>query len=201
MRPVPIAPLTVAVHVVREGRSVELVEASLTPDDGKEVMRARALRIRTEPGVAPRVAADPPTPDFTTAQDDGSFRFPWDIGYHTAMECRFSSGTFLERGPAACWLRMKVALVAGEKIAPLDRVLVAADSGNGVSNALDMAAHVFINPDLTVHLHRHPTGEWVCIDSATTVEADGIGLADTVLHDQDGPIGRSAQSLFIAGRD
>jgi hypothetical protein len=28
----------------------------------------------------------------------------------------------------------------------------------------------------------------------------GIGLADTVLHDEAGPIGRGAQSLYVAPR-
>jgi hypothetical protein len=34
----------------------------------------------------------------------------------------------------------------------------------------------------------------------TSVEPDGIGLADTGLHDELGRIGRSAQSLFVAPR-
>src|ERR1044072_7569002 len=45
LRPVPIAPLTVTVEVVRPGRSVELVEASLADERG-EVIRARAWRLR-----------------------------------------------------------------------------------------------------------------------------------------------------------
>ena len=53
------------------------------------------------------------------------------------MENRFAAGGFREPGPAAVWLRMRQPLVAGEPIAPLARVLVAADSGNGVSAALD----------------------------------------------------------------
>src|SRR5262245_51219338 len=54
-RPVPLRPATVSTQVLRAGRSVELVEASLVPDGGEEVMRATALRIRTAPGSAPAV--------------------------------------------------------------------------------------------------------------------------------------------------
>jgi acyl-CoA thioesterase len=77
-------------------------------------------------------------------------------------------------------------------------VLIAADSGNGVSSALDYRQWIFINPDLTVYLHRSPEGEWVCLDAETTVTARGVGLAASTLHDRRGPIGRGMQSLFIA---
>ena len=91
-------------------------------------------------------------------------------------------------------------MVAGQDISPLQRVLVVADSGNGVSATLDWRRFLFINVDLTVHLHRHPQGEWVCLDAVTLPEGDGIGLADTALLDERGPIGRAAQTLLIAER-
>jgi Acyl-CoA thioesterase C-terminal domain len=100
---------------------------------------------------------------------------------------------------ATCWLRMRVPLVDGEEPGPLTRVLVAADSGNGISNVLDWNKHLFVNADLTVSLYRYPHDEWVCLDSRTSVE-DGIGLTDTALHDEHGPIGRATQSLLVAAR-
>jgi hypothetical protein len=201
LRPVPIRPLAVTTAVLRSGRGTELVEAALTPEGADApVMLARALRIRTldEPGPAvaegPQVAApaELPTAPF--------YPVPWETGYHTAMEMRFAEGAFLAAGPADCWMRMRVPLVAGDEPRPLDRVLVAADSGNGISNVLDFSTHVFVNADLSVHLHRHPVGEWVCVAARTSVDAAGIGLADARLHDEKGPVGRSAQSLFIAPR-
>ncbi len=200
LRPVPLRPLTVTTRVLKEGRSLELVEASLTPDGGDAVMRARAVRIRTAPGVAPEVSPPATVAGPETARTEPFLPVPWETGYHTAMEFRFTAGSYLSRGPATCWMRMRVPLVAGEKITPLDRVLTAADSVNGVSNVLDFGSHVFINPDLTVHLHHHPTGEWVCLDARTTIAPDGLGIADATLHDTTGPIGRSMQSLFVDAR-
>ena len=95
---------------------------------------------------------------------------------------------------------MRLPLVEGEEPTPLQRVLVAADSGNGVSATLDWSAYLFINVDLTVHLHRLPAGEWVCLDAVTTPEPTGIGLADTALHDERGPIGRALQTLLVRER-
>ena len=106
----------------------------------------------------------------------------------------------MEPGPAVVWMRSRVPVVAGEQLTPLQRVLVVADSGNGVSATLDWRRFLFINVDLTVHLHRLPAGEWVCLDAVTTPEADGIGLADTALSDEGGLIGRAVQTLLVAER-
>ena len=83
------------------------------------------------------------------------------------MEWRSVEGGFLEPGPATVWMRMRQPLVAGEEPTPLQRTLVAADVGNGISAVLDWRRYVFINVDLTVHLERMPEGEWVCVDAVT----------------------------------
>jgi acyl-CoA thioesterase len=80
-------------------------------------------------------------------------------------------------------------------------VLAAADSGNGVSASLDWRHYLFINVDLTVHLHRMPAGEWVCLDAETFPEASGVGMADTRLLDESGQIGRAVQTLLVAERE
>jgi hypothetical protein len=216
LRPVPIAPLTVTVRVARPGRTVELLEASLADEEG-EVIRARAWRLRTGEvdipgglssedgpgslGTSPstlRPGFAPPGPD-----EAQSGRFPdtgQDVGYHTAMEYRFVHGGFDEPGPAVAWMRMRVPLVEGEDPTPLERVLVAADSGNGVSSTLDWDRFLFVNVDLSVHLHRPPVGEWVCLDAITIPERSGIGIADTALYDKLGPVGRADQTLLVAER-
>jgi hypothetical protein len=200
LRPVPISALRVEARVVRPGRSVELLEASLLGAEG-ELIRASAWRLRTEP-----VELDPAPPAEVPGHGpkDGEPRdfFPTgaDVGYHTAMEYRFVSGSFLEPGPAVVWMRMRHPLVEGEEPSPLQRVAVAADSGNGVSAALDYKRFLFINTDLTLHLHRLPETEWVCLDAVTRPEPDGVGLADTLLWDERGRIGRANQTLLVRGR-
>jgi hypothetical protein len=97
-------------------------------------------------------------------------------------------------------MRMRVPLVEGEEPSPLARVLCAADSGNGISSVLDFRTYLFINPELTVHLHRYPVGEWVCLDSRTSIDPAGIGMAETGLYDEQGAIGRAAQSLLVGPR-
>jgi len=216
MRAVPIAPLRVEARIARPGRSVELVEATLSDDEG-EVMRATAWRLRADAVEVPGEvtseggagAADPTAstlrPGYSPlgpheAAERDFFDTGQTVGYHTAMNYRFAVGAFLEPGPATVWMRMRQPLVAGEEPTPLQRVLVAADSGNGVSATLDWSRFVFINVDLTVHLNRMPTGEWVCLDAITIPEPTGIGISDTALYDERGPIGRAAQTLLVAER-
>lgn len=200
LRPVPQAELSTVVRTVRGGRNVELLEAVLLGADGTELMRAAAWRMRAQrDGFSagdPGVPMAPPE----TGQDHPFFDVGIPVGYHTAMEWRFVRGAFLEAGPAQVWLRMRVPLLPGEQPSPLQRVLCAADSGNGVSAAIDPRRLLFINTDLSVHLRRQARGEWVGMDARTAIAADGVGLAESVLHDVEGPIGRGAQALFIAPR-
>jgi hypothetical protein len=116
------------------------------------------------------------------------------------MEWRAVRGSFREPGPAIVWARMRYPLVPGEEPSPLERVLIVADNGNGVSWELDMKRWHFINPELTVHLHREAAGEWICLDAQTSVSPGGAGLANSVLSDFDGPVGIGAQSLLVAPR-
>jgi hypothetical protein len=202
LRGVPLAPLTVAARVARPGRSVELVEASLSDEEG-EVVRATAWRLRTASlELAPDLAGPDP-PVLPAAGSDGEppgFVRHSEFGYHRAMEWRFAAGAFEELGPATVWMRMRHPLLAGEETSPLTRLLVAADSGNGVSATLDFDRWVFINTDLSVHVHRLPAGEWVCLDSVTYAAGDGVGLSDTALYDERGLIGRAAQTLLVDHR-
>jgi Thioesterase-like superfamily len=194
LRPVRLEPLRVSARVVRPGRSVELLEAGLSGPEG-ELMRARAWRLETGTNATD---ADSPPPGPAAGEERDFFPTGEDVGYHTAMEYRFVEGAFLEPGPATVWMRTRVPLVAGEEPSPLQRVMVAADSGNGVSAALDWRAHLFINTDLSVHLLRLPETEWVCLEARTLFGS--LGMTDTALWDERGRIGRAVQTLLVRER-
>ena len=185
---------------MRPGRKVELIEGSLS-HDGVDLLRARAWRIRTEPvelDEPPPAEDPPPGPDAGNAGD--YFDVEWETGYHSAMEVRMLSGSYREPGPARAWMRMRVPLVEGEQPSALDRVLVAADSGNGISSPLELRRYLFVNVDVSIALRRLPAGEWVCLDAITYAEPDGVGLSDTALFDRRGLFGRASQSLLVAER-
>jgi hypothetical protein len=113
------------------------------------------------------------------------------------MEIRFVRGRFEGPGPAAAWFRLRQPVVAGEEPTPVQRAVAAADFGNGIGAELSFGSAVFINPDLTVSLHRPPVGEWVCLDARTRFGPPGVGAAESALWDTRGRIGRAVQSLYI----
>jgi hypothetical protein len=201
LRPVPIEPLRVSASVARPGRSVEMVEAELTDERGEALIRARGWRIRVaDTGFSQPSGQLQPPPGPEAGEPGEFFHTGQAVGYHTAMDYRFVEGAFMEPGPATVWMRMRHPLLPDEEPAPLARVLIAADSGNGVSAALDWRHYLFINVDLSVHLHRMPEGEWVCLDAVTRPEPNGVGIADTALLDHRGSLGRAVQTLLVGRR-
>jgi hypothetical protein len=201
LRPVPIAPLEVRTRFVRPGKKVQIVEASLLAGD-TEVARCSALRMRRHavplPAELPTVAAPPGPGGGRDSLPPWSAQVGYRAFHNEGVEHRFVAGSFLEAGPSTDWIRLRVPLVLGEETSPLSRVAAAADFGNGISWVLSRNdGYGFINPDLTIYLHRYPDGEWVCLDAATFVGPQGTGLAESRLFDLHGPIGRSVQGLLI----
>jgi hypothetical protein len=192
-------------------------------EEGELVCRARALRILPVPSELPprarelvRERSPSPLPD---PEKGYGVRFALDDLQRrsfaaTAMEMRFVHGRPLKGGlpddnlttdhdpvgAAAVWMRLRHPLLPGEPTSALARVPAAADFGNGVASVLPFDAYVFINADLSIELDRRPEGEWIGLDSRTLLHPDGIGWAESVLHDERGPLGRARQTLVVQPR-
>lgn len=197
LRPVPLQPLRLASEVVRPGRKVQLVSASLS-HQGTEVARALGLRIRrTDLDLPFDQPDDPPIPGpdqcrhATFFENAGAFA-------NDAVEIKMLQGDFAEAGPGQAWLRLKVPLVEGEETTGVERVAAAADFGNGISNLGGTErSWLFINPDLEIRLIRPPDGEWIYLDSETRINPGGTGMAFSTIADRAGWLGVAAQSLFV----
>ena len=197
IRPVSLSPITMEARLIRPGRKVQLLEV-VGRQDGVEVALGRALRIRTADMDLPRTARHAGLP--FAPPENGVAMVPNGAprAFHSeGAELRFVKGAFESPGPATVWVRLRVAVVAGEQPTPLERVATAADFGNGVSSPLSYDDWLFINPDLTIHVSRLPIGEWVGLESRTLADPQGIGISESRLWDETGPIGRSIQSLLI----
>jgi Thioesterase-like superfamily len=197
LRPVPMQPIELRARTLRPGKKVQLVEASVIAND-TEVVRATALRIR----VADIDFAD--APDDRLDPGPGQLREPFErvgaLNFGFAMDISVARGEIGVPGPAAVWFRLAVPIVAGEEPTPLMRVAAAADFGNGISGAVTWDEYVFINPDLTIYLHRLPEGPWIGLDARTWPTHEGVGIADAALYDEQGRIGRSVQALLLDRR-
>ena len=203
LRPVPLGALEVRAEVTRSGRRAALLEGSIVGDDGAELVRARALRVRGAQSSRivsrhPHPASATGAPGLQEARSDESFGWAKRPMFATeAMDIRFTSGQFAGLGPASAWFKLRVPLVAGESPSPLQRLAAAADFGNGISSIVSWEDHLFINPDLTLYVERQPSGEWIHLDAHTRVAPDGIGVAASRLQDERGQVGCATQALLV----
>lgn len=203
LRPIPIAELTVEVGTDYAGRNVAHFSAQLRAG-GKEVARFTAVAQREAGLDIPAGLAGHPLPQAPRSlEESAAVLFPFSsktTGYHDLIESRIAQGVFF-RGPSAVWFRLRYPLLAGEATGGLERVAVAADSGNGISAILDFKRYIFVNSDLTINLLRRAEGEWICIDACTLLGPDGGGLSESRIFDVHGLIGRATQSLAIRLRE
>lgn len=198
-RPAPVGLVRVAARTL-SGKRARRIEAILTDADDRVLVRAAAVCIERRPLELSSVPA--PTARLPPPESAPRFEFPFfptEIGYHTSVDVRIVRGQ-VGSGAAAAFMRPLVALVGGEEPSPLERLLTVVDSASGVSRALDPHAFTFVNPDLTVALSRAPEGEWFGLDARTTPDVSGMGSCHAALHDRDGPIGHSLQTLVLEPR-
>ncbi len=212
LRPVPIGLLRVEVTEDYVGRNAGHFSARLlaVAGDGndaagaaKEVARFTAMLQREAEVPVPAGTPGHPLPlPPRPVADSAPVVMPFasaEPGYADLVENRVAEGRMFE-GPSTVWFRLRHPLVAGEQPSPYQRVLVAADSGNGVSACLDIRHWSYVNGDLTVNLLRRPVGEWVCLQARTALGGNGCGLAESALFDEAGFIGRATQSLAVRPR-
>jgi acyl-CoA thioesterase superfamily protein/acyl-Coa thioesterase superfamily protein len=199
LRPVGRTHIAVRCRLVRPGRKVQLVEASLWQDQ-REVARATALRIRRAKIDLP-VSSEPPP--HTLPDTGGQWTPAYRSGpaYHLlGVEIRTPREARGELAPHWAWIRLKLPLIPEETPSGLVRVCAAADFPNGISYVIDPRKITYVNPDITVYMHRLPIGEWVMVDARTWLQPYGTGWAEGALYDEEGRIGRSVQGLLVEQR-
>lgn len=207
LRRVTLHPVRIDTELLRPGRKIQLVQAILRggPDGETELARAVGLRMQRQQMDLPASALA------LTADDDALARPPAgpEAGIPTpamreeqgffelAADKRMVRGTAGGPGHGTMWARLRQPLVEGEEPTPFVRTATLADFGNAVGMILPTPRFAYPNADLTIALHREPRGEWICIDGITRVGPEGIGLAVRTLHDLDGVVGATTQSLVI----
>jgi hypothetical protein len=199
---VPVGPVEVWTSLAKPGRRLQVVEATLVAD-GRTACLARAVRMRRAD--LPHAAASPPGYDARLAPPEAGEPLPplaetGNAMFHPdATEIRRIGGE-VGSGHVVSWIRLRGELLPGEPPSPLARVAAAADFANGISWILPIDEWLFVNTELTIHLHREPVGEWIGLDARSVCDAAGVGLSTGVLHDLRGPIGICGQSLFVDRR-
>jgi hypothetical protein len=198
--PIPLREVVVEVSPIRSGRRVHLTEARMGVE-GRVAVTARAWHIATgdtPPASGEEQIVPPPVPSKPTPEQFYPGLDKW--GYGRSIEWRFTRAGFDTLGAADVWTRVRLPLVDGVALSSQDRVLIAADSANGLSLSLPMEQWLSIPPTMTATLLRPPDGEWVHLACRTYLTEDGIGLAHADISDSRGFVGEVAQPLLVQRR-
>ena len=192
---IPMAAFDVETRVVRPGRTIELVETTLS-QGGRAALTLRAWMLQTSDTVD--IAG---TALETMPARDGMDAWEADTGW---LGGAIRSVEFRHRGfgpgRAQSWLRPRVPLLADEQISARARMLGALDFANGIAIRISPTEVLYPNVDLTASVFREPTGAWIGLDTSVSFGPDAVGLTESVLSDELGPLGTSSQTLTLRRR-
>ena len=210
LRPVPFAPLILDVRTLRPGRRVQELAAELHAETAEGAASWSAGPARCACGSSARTSRPHrrersrrisearsregrPVRFALNAEVDGraSRRALWRCAGSMSRPC---SG----RGASGCAFAIRWS--ARSRRAPLRDWRLRPTSATGSLGPLPFDRYLFINADLHVHLHRQPRGDWIGIDARTLLHPGGTVVAESVLHDLDGPVGRAFQALVVSAR-
>ncbi len=188
-RPAAMAPVAIATRPVRRGRRVRVADAVATCD-GHEVSRATAVFLpvaeEEPPGRIWQPMPSPwPDPDSLPAPIDGTGGAENEDWLFRVVEGGMGTG---ER--SRVWTKETLALVDGEPLSPFVRAAISGDIACPLANSGDEGLY-YINADYTMLLARYPEGDWVGLEVAQQIAADGIAVASATLVDRRGPFATS----------
>lgn len=208
-RPVPSAPLATATQMLRDGKRIKVIQASLA-HAGVEVSRATALVLRKgELDIPDRVRA----PQLTLKGPEGiesktiwaALRDEADPAHQRKPTPGFHMEVEARRVPVggghgrAGWVRMPMPFVDDVEPSPLVRLATLSDFTNaiGISNLVPNTP--FINADITLYVNRYPVGEWVLLHVHGLAEPAGFGISHGILSDLQGVVAASTVAVIPNG--
>lgn len=185
---------SIETRVIRPGRTIELIEAKMIANQ-KTCIVAQAWRMctsdsRSVEGIEDQAVQSPDHLELWAGMSQ------WPGGYIATIEARTDASHRLGKG--IVWLNNQKAMVEGQATSDFVHLMGMVDTANGIApRQSDGFEWAFPNLDLQIHLYRYPQGQWLGLETTQQYGADGIGLTSSVLHDEQGPFGRSEQILTL----
>ncbi|HTN32746.1 MAG TPA: thioesterase family protein [Marinobacter sp.] len=202
LQPVPSSPLAVSTRLVRGGKRLQILEASLLAGDN-EVARASALFLENRPVTIPEYGRfsgsefEPPSsPVEESISEAGRWQNQYNpVGLHSTTKAVIIEGV-TGGGQGIAWLKLPLPLVQGVETSPTVMAATLCDFGNGVGQLVRAENMGCINADVSLYLHRPPVGQWLGLDARSRMQNSGTGLVETTLFDSQGPIGKVLQAII-----
>src|SRR5690606_870300 len=186
-------PFSIDVRMLRPGRTIELIEASMRHGDQISV-QARIWRLSGSDTSAVQGHECPPLapPD---QMPELAFSSIWGGGFIASLQGRQQADA--RPGRAHSWIRSRYPLVDGEIDPPVAAFVKLIDTANGLAVREHPDKAFFANVDLSIHLTRQPQAGWVGFDTRVSFGPTGLGETFSFLSDAHGPVGTAAQSLTV----
>jgi hypothetical protein len=198
LRPIPVRGFTIHAHIERAGRAATTAAATLRDTDGRICALATGLHLVVN-SFAAIPTASIPHPVFADAVR-GEFsllRAPHGLPFFgNSVEIAYPPGETGGPGPTTLWMRA-LPIMQGEEPSPFQSLCPLADCGNAIGRNADWSEVSFVNPDLTVIVHRLPESDWLASQVISFWEPSGIGMSRATLFDTRGAIGVAQQTLIV----
>lgn len=192
LRPVPRAPIRVAVTTLRSGSRGLFLRAEAWADEKLQATAQVAFaRSVPTPGM-PEPTAELAPPGSGKLGRMASPGGPW-LG--DIVEMRFTDDRI-------CWIRNDRALFPDET--PLALATCVADWSSGTwrpDGWREPKAKWFPNVELGVRAARPPSGQWIGFRNRQHWRRNGLGTTETELFDEQGPFGGASQSMVLTPLD
>lgn len=188
----PLEPVDVEIRVIRPGKTIELVEATLS-HGGRPALVLRAWLLQNTQTDSLAGSPIELLPDVAEME-------PWnpaDVWQGGFVKTVFVRRQLLGVGRALCWVHTPVVLLEDEPTSDAVRMLSLIDLANGLAPRVSSDVATFLNVDLSASIFRQPIGNMVGLDTTVSFGPNGVGLTETVIYDQLGAVGTSSQTLTV----
>ncbi len=198
IRPVPMDGFRLDTEITRQGRTVTTTACVLTDRRDKVCAKAAAMHLaEVDIGDVPNVEISGPVAEEMTPGVFPLGNYAHDLpNFAKGAEIAYPPGEDSTPGPTTVWMRT-VPLFEGQPLSAFQKICPLADCGNGISRNEEIGELSFVNPDITIVMHRKPVGDWIASQAVSHWHSNGIGAAESTLFDAEGPVGVATQTLVI----
>lgn len=188
----PLEAVETNIKVLRPGKTIELVEATLSHNGRAAlILRAWLLQNYETADLAGTDYPSMPPLEETPAYDFAAF---WPGGLIASIDTKQIAE---HPGRAKTWARPTLQLLDTEEASTTARFVGIADIANGTTPRANPHEVLFPNLDLNLNIFRTPEGAWLGYDTSVSFGPTGIGLTHTILHDTAGPFATLAQTTTL----
>ncbi len=192
LRPAPMSPLETRSELLRKGGRAGALETLLTAG-GKLIAKGMGSFVAPTP-----VADTPAAPPLPAAPDSLP---PWPLKPRFPHRTLFDALDLRIDGEGRIWGRLMRPMVPFASA--MANAFAVADNGQPFSlgDRHDVLRRfTFPNIDIALHLSRPPIGGWIGVKARSDWRGDGMGLTESELRDETGPLGRCCQTIVLMPR-